>query len=1145
MATDHQWESNKAEIRRLYLVEETPQKELLQAVRGLGLTVTKAQLEYRLKLWKFKRNIDKKNWPYIDNRINKRTQAGKASEVIYCGRRVKASTVNKETNRHRDITFSAQIAPPPSPQSPKDVQISICTPQPFPLEFVWPSSLPWLQFQSTYSHLFLSPHPQQNQNPGSASVEPHPDGVSKALISSIFGHQLVDQRPNLSKLASAIGISMPEAYPGENLTRGEMLLSGSGSELLRESMMIEIFRISNNLLGDGYDSGPDGDEIFHRIISTLHRSGITRSPLNLVSLANVTISAFIEKLFQWAFVKALESKPCELCEEKGKVQFFEEDLETHNEEECKSYRNLLGIIKWMLLSGQSSNDKFWDGNDILTPLQHSVTEGKKDLIELLLNAGADPNLNPGESGTPLELAIELARFSLSTSLEIVHRLLASNAKVTSQTICSAIKSGQLQLVQVLVKQQSKPDYTGCLGAAAGSTSGNLDMLYYTMELLQSQYTPADIVPMIEQEALVSAAKGGNNDAIEYLLEFVSCVSAPSYPGIPADALFPAAEKGHSATCELLIKYGAPVNAQDIYGITPLHKAAQHGDKATCELLIRHGARVNTFPAKPSPLHVASFKGNTAALDVLICNGALVNQSYSAITSIAAERYFGGYYLPEDVKSSLAGAGADLVGSELLVAAYNSDAELLHEALGAGADPNQKNNEGHNALRLSLLNFVKNSKEGPERLSMVTMLLNANILVQVADLIAAIRLGDVCVVQAVLAQAFSQGVWPINHTSASDMGPLEAAILAKKNQLLEMVMGWGGNAYEAGAVRAAIETDQGIGFVKSLFNNRPHSLPLAPREIEAVVAAIKHKDRAILGLLLSALPFPNQCQLPQQSLPLDEALELRDMELICQLLDHGYRPSWETLEKLAVTGDLALANILITERGCPFPPESLCSPKRGWPRHCPLTLAVINNHAEMLQLLLTTGLDVDDRIGFESGRTRRAAFQQAVENANLPIMDILLTAGADVNAPPALRFGATALQLAAIKGYLGIAKQLMELGADPNAHRAMEFGRTALEGAAEYGRIDMIDFLLKNGVKTTGSGRRQYLRAVLFAEDEGNYVAAENLRSFREWTEADKLMFEDIKEERDRVSLDNHTDYYSDEYSSDEADDDDYDDEEMD
>ena len=90
--------------------------------------------------------------------------------------------------------------------------------------------------------------------------------------------------------------------------------------------------------------------------------------------------------------------------------------------------------------------------------------------------------------------------------------------------------------------------------------------------------------------------------------------------------------------------------------------------------------------------------------------------------------------------------------------------------------------------------------------------------------------------------------------------------------------------------------------------------------------------------------------------------------------------------------------------------------------------------------------------------KRTPLQKAAEVGNLKIVQLLMTRGADVNAPPAVRGGATALQLAAIGGYIGIVVVLLDNGANVFASAARMNGRTALEGAAEHGQIDMIKVL---------------------------------------------------------------------------------------
>ncbi|BCR94326.1 uncharacterized protein AKAW2_11372S [Aspergillus luchuensis] len=124
----------------------------------------------------------------------------------------------------------------------------------------------------------------------------------------------------------------------------------------------------------------------------------------------------------------------------------------------------------------------------------------------------------------------------------------------------------------------------------------------------------------------------------------------------------------------------------------------------------------------------------------------------------------------------------------------------------------------------------------------------------------------------------------------------------------------------------------------------------------------------------------------------------------------------------------------------------------------------------------------------------------MNNGNIDLIN-LLDHGANVNSAPSEYGGATALQIAAIQGYLGIARKLIDLDADVNAAPARLNGRTALEGAAEHGRIDMLRLLLDEGASLVGNyGERQYWRAVELAEGNGHMAAAKLLTSFKDKVE---------------------------------------------
>lgn len=137
---------------------------------------------------------------------------------------------------------------------------------------------------------------------------------------------------------------------------------------------------------------------------------------------------------------------------------------------------------------------------------------------------------------------------------------------------------------------------------------------------------------------------------------------------------------------------------------------------------------------------------------------------------------------------------------------------------------------------------------------------------------------------------------------------------------------------------------------------------------------------------------------------------------------------------------------------------------------------------------------------------RTALQDACARGHFWLVRLLVGRGAHVNAPGLCDEGATALQWASLKGHIEIARFLIEVGADCNAPAAKTNGRTTLEGAAEHGRLDMVKYLLHSGVRTEGVSRRQYFRAIKFAEGETHYAVAQLLKDHRQWSVEDHDRF---------------------------------------
>jgi len=72
----------------------------------------------------------------------------------------------------------------------------------------------------------------------------------------------------------------------------------------------------------------------------------------------------------------------------------------------------------------------------------------------------------------------------------------------------------------------------------------------------------------------------------------------------------------------LLAAGADVNAQDIFGYTPLHLASRNGALSIVKVLLQNNAHINAASERgDTPLHWAIFFEHTAIVEILIKAGA--------------------------------------------------------------------------------------------------------------------------------------------------------------------------------------------------------------------------------------------------------------------------------------------------------------------------------------------------------------------------------------------------------------------------------------------------------------------------------------------------------------------------------------------
>lgn len=130
----------------------------------------------------------------------------------------------------------------------------------------------------------------------------------------------------------------------------------------------------------------------------------------------------------------------------------------------------------------------------------------------------------------------------------------------------------------------------------------------------------------------------------------------------------------------------------------------------------------------------------------------------------------------------------------------------------------------------------------------------------------------------------------------------------------------------------------------------------------------------------------------------------------------------------------------------------------------LQIAAHRQNQELTEILLEAGANVNAAASKYDGRT---ALQAAVEKGDNRLIKCLLDAGADSNVAAA-KYGKTALQAAVEKEDCTLVKCLLDAGANVNVQCSRFSGRTTLQAAVEKGNKYLVKYLLGAGANANAA-----------------------------------------------------------------------------
>ncbi|KAJ5963728.1 uncharacterized protein N7479_003604 [Penicillium vulpinum] len=1060
--TESDFEPFKLEIERLYIHDNKSLTSVMEYMTSkYSFAKSPGQYSRQLKKWGFvKGHIKADEWIWIGNKLNKRKlNDNKKSEFHIGGKEIHVPKLKKAKYRDAYVSSVARFTTAPSPKTPEG--FFVYTPPSVGMDLTWNRSLPWLRFIKLV-------RPIENEevlSPSSSLTVCSPRGAD--ALSITVNHELMHRLstiipwnklchpPNIrssSRTSAALSILMPEEFPGQHDDLSMNLSSSTNKG--RDRMALELFLLSNNITsqdpgGRTASNIRSDDERVMRILSDYGWKNLEHIQI-LLSTREPTAEAIAEKIFASA-------------------------LRLHD----------VDAVKMMLEAHMNPNNPLIESisGDILTPLQFiagSHHEHSEELVNLLISYGADVNHSCNEN-PPLFYAIN------EHDNRTICALMFHGAIVTPSCLCAATHLKDIGVFSDIADSCSDVNArTGWqdFGALAEAVKhGNVLMIEI---LLFKGANMNDLVTVDFEDDVATTTilgLGVRTQSIEVVRALLwDCYDLnPDFDGLPyISPVVLAVQIGSFQITQALLEAGVNINLADKQGkMTLLERATEQGFSTTLELwrvLIEYGAQVDR-PAsgqefESSALLVAIQRNSSEVVELLINAGARLNDEYTKApyTALGAAIEQGNQVLID----RLMAAGATLVGTKLATIGSLCTAMFL-----------EQNGVLQGILRVS----------GPGILAAALSAKKANL------------------VQYLLEHNADNGDRMENEVSTpSKQTPLEAAIRAQDFIFAENLLERGANVTDR-VLADAIRTDP--VYLEHLLARFCGSAPTA------VGTAVSHGTTSLqllqvlqgAGVDPTGVPqmFQNHWNLDDFQLPPPESV-LEIAVVVASRKNLQFLLQWTSWSPRLIGRALTFAILLhlneLVEDILPFNPDltqeitiqyfsgtNEFGPVRGEQEtYRPLEAAVDRQMVPIARTLMGK-IDVN-YLG--RGARRRTALQYAVERGNMELVNLLiLEHGARIDSPPATDGGATALQIACLKGYIGITKRLLDLGADVNEAPAKYNGRTSLQGAAEHGRIDMLQILLDEGALIVGEGEPQYHKAVELAERNGHYAAARLLRSWRD------------------------------------------------
>ncbi|GFF53558.1 hypothetical protein IFM46972_09807 [Aspergillus udagawae] len=288
-----------------------------------------------------------------------------------------------------------------------------------------------------------------------------------------------------------------------------------------------------------------------------------------------------------------------------------------------AFFGISGKFKRLLVQGAHVDAN--DNSLRITPLHCAAYRGNDEMVDFLLDNGADGNAVTGDGSTALHLATEYGQRKAMKLLlsRHVNSQIANKQGATGLQLAVGTATDEAT-VPLLVKNKVDVDIRNI---RTGDTALHLAVEWKRPRIILFLLDRGATTDMTNEDGftpLQLAAKMDNCEAIALLLQRGAQVEARCLSGFTALQL--AAHEGHWIAFDLLLIGGANINSWNKKGETLLHEEARKASNVSIAAkLLAQGANIEARTSQGyTPLQCAAMSGNLNMFKFLLAKGAKID-----------------------------------------------------------------------------------------------------------------------------------------------------------------------------------------------------------------------------------------------------------------------------------------------------------------------------------------------------------------------------------------------------------------------------------------------------------------------------------------------------------------------------------------